>query len=364
MIQKLIGLSLAFLLLCNENLIAQKIQVSYLGGRIKKHKEELFYTTPPYSQGGEISFFNKTNKSADWEKYWGYPDVELAAYAINLGDNQVLGNAYGVMPAIHFKARKSKPIKLRFSIGGGIAYLTKKYDYESNPLNNAIGSHFNNGTRFGVGLDYKNYSLTGNLYHFSNGSSATPNSGINLFLAKLSYRFKVGKNSKSTIEYQKEEFKSKSYKKWGLDLYGVRGFNQFVTPGGPTYGIYAVSLGVYKSISPFIRLHGALEYEYNETLYKFFINDFYTEAEARKIAYNSIFSIGTELFFGNIGFRPKIGIYLPYPTIERGAPFYIKLETHYYPLGPQAKFSPYIGVALKSHYAVAQYISVQSGFNF
>ena len=355
---------IAFFVFCFSKAEAQQIQISYLGGRIKKHKKELFYSTPAYSQGIEISFFKKKNLDSGWEKYWGYPDIEIAGYGIQMGDNEVLGNAYGLMPAVHFKARQSKKINLLFSIGGGIAYLTKKYDYVQNPLNNAIGSNFNNGSRFGVGLSYKNYALIGNLYHFSNGSSATPNSGINFFMAKLAYRFNLKEENKPIIEYKRKANEKPRIKNWGFDLHAVRGFNQYVTPGGPTYGIYALSLGAYKAMGPFMRLHAAFEYEFNETLYKFYINDFYTIEEARGLAYNSVFSLGAELFFGHIGFRPKLGFYLPYPTIERGAPFYIKLETHYYPLGPNARVSPYVGVALKSHFAVAQYVSVQTGINF
>jgi hypothetical protein len=346
------------------NLQAQQVQISYIGGQVKKHKEGLFYTTPAYTSGVELSIFKKPNKKSRWENYWGHPDIELSAYGIRFGDDDVLGYAIGVLPAVDFKARKGKKLQLRFSIGGGLAYLNKKYDYAENPLNNAIGSHFNNGTRLGFGITYLNLSLMGNLYHFSNGSSATPNSGINVIAAKLAYRFHLKTPKEDIIEYKRKLDEIKPYKKWGLDIMGVRGFNQFNVDGGPTYGIYSLSLGGYKAFGPFVRLHMGLEYEYNETLYKFFINDFHTEKEARGYAYNSIGYIGAEMFLGRIGLKGKLGFYLPYPTIEKGDPLYIKLESHYYPLGQNAKISPYIGVALKSHYAVAQYIAIQGGVNF
>ena len=46
---------------------AQQIQISYLGGKVKKHKEDLFYTTPAYTHGLELSIFKKPNKKENFQ---------------------------------------------------------------------------------------------------------------------------------------------------------------------------------------------------------------------------------------------------------------------------------------------------------
>ncbi len=349
---------------------SQEIRVSYLSGQIRKHSLNLKYDTPKYSSGVELSYLINTRGDKGWDAYWGKPIIDMSAIGINFGNNDVLGTAYGVVPSLQFNLINRPDTKLGLSFGAGGSYLTKKYNYTYNPLNNAIGSHLNNTTRFRLVLRHKNFSLGGNLYHFSNGSTYTPNSGINVVVANISYQFGTNKKSNNIIEYQRKDFaeeaksKSEKHKNWGLDIMYVNGFNQTSVPSGPSYNIRSISLGGYKSLGPYIRLHFGLEYEYNETIYNFYLNDFSTKKEAHDLAYNAVFYFGCELFFGNIGFRPKLGYYLPYPIPEAGDPFYIKLETHYYPLGRNKKISPYIGMALKSHYAVAQYASIEGGINF
>lgn len=352
------------------NLDAQDLRISYLGGQIRKHSPTLKYQTPTYSSGIEVSYLIHTTDQKRWQTYWKKPTIDLSAVCIDFGDNQVLGSAYGIIPNIQFYPIRGNRFKLALSFGAGGAYLSRKFDFNTNPLNNAIGSHLNNITRFRLLFIYDRFSIGGNLYHFSNGSSYTPNSGINVLLANISYRFNsIKAQPNKTIEYQRKIFKNntnreREYKRWGLDIMYVNGFNQAAVPGGPSYDIRSFSLGLYKSLGPFMRLHYGLEYEYNETLYNFFVNDFSTEQEARDLAYNSVLYVGCEFFFGNIGFKPKLGYYLPYPIPESGDPFYIKLETHYYPFGHDRRPSPYIGMALKSHFAVAQYASIQGGVNF
>lgn len=353
----------AFLLLLLNSIWAQDIQVSFLRGSIAKHTKNLKFDPDESLNGIEVSALYKTPGDVRWHGYWGFPQIDVSGFAIDLGDSDVLGNSYGAVAGLHFDIINAGKLRFALGLATGVSYHNRRFDLIDNPTNNAIGSHFNNSTRFRATLGYGRLSLGANLYHFSNGSVATPNLGINALMLNLGYALSLPK-SVGVIEYKKQKYKREVFKHWGLDLQLVNGWTQVNTPRGPTYSVRSISLGFYKSIGPFIRMHGGLEYEYNDAIYNSLINDFQTEERARDIAYNSVVYVACELFFGNIGFRPKIGYYLPYPIEVEGTPFYIKLATHYYPIGRNKRISPYIGVALKTHVEIAQYISIQGGINF
>ena len=144
---------------------------------------------------------------------------------------------------------------------------------------------------------------------------------------------------------------------------GLWGFTQFKTPGGPTYRITSFSIGGYYGVLPFVRFHLGFEYEYNHALFKFFINDFYPLEKAKERSFSSGLYASGEFFIGNLSIQPTLGFYLPYPIPKKGIKYYIKVQTHYFPLGRNKKISPYFGFSLKAHAANAQYASLDLGIN-
>ena len=103
---------------------------------------------------------------------------------MHFGNDSILGKAMGIIPSIKFELLKINKVYFDFQIGFGAAYLNKKYDKISNPLNNAIGSHWNNITQFAVAMErqvYKDCHITvgAHFTHFSNARTASPNAGIN-----------------------------------------------------------------------------------------------------------------------------------------------------------------------------------------
>jgi hypothetical protein len=67
-----------------------------------------------------------------------------------------------------------------YSFAAGVGYVSQPFDAVSNPLNNAIGSHFNGMMRLQLGYCGKKMSAHVGMLHFSNAYWRSPNLGINL----------------------------------------------------------------------------------------------------------------------------------------------------------------------------------------
>lgn len=345
------------------SIAAQGITVSPFAGQIKKHKEDLLYNTPEMSYGIGVKYTFDLPDSP-WQHYWARPELSLSTYYLDFGDEEVLGRSISIMPEMAFSALSSPNWKVQAGMGIGIGYLTRKYDILSNPTNNAIGSNINNATKIFLQMNYQltdrhSIGVGGNLFHFSNGLTKSPNSGINVFALEANYRYTLGPQRQ--VEEAPLPKNYPDYKRCGIDILYGNGFTQNETPGGPTYRVTFVGVQGYRYLSSYIRLLTGIEYEYNDFRYEFSRNDFLTRKESLKRAQNLIWTVGGEFFFGKYAGRTSIGYYLGYPNSELGESVYFKLSSQYYFLGRERTVNPYIGLLLKSHFASAEYIALQFG---
>ncbi len=334
---------------------AQQWTVSYLGGRIKKHSDNLRYTSPGYAQGVEVSA--KWISHSNWFQYFDVPYIDITSFVLDFG-SPTLGRAAGIMPGLHFNTSIAK-VPIRTSLLWGLGYASKSYDYTNNASNNALGSAWNNAVRIRTSIELRPVSLGINLYHFSNGGVVSPNLGINLFMLNASYA--LGGELRKGRSKEFFESRDSMHRKWGIHMEFTHGLHQSAVPGGPTYAIRSLSLGSYYAKSTYFRFLGGFEMEYNDAVYAFFINDFTEEKKSKSLARELAIYLGSEFCFGNIAFVPKWGLYLPVFEHVDDRIHYFKLETIYYPLGRKYKASPYIGLAMKSHKAVAQYMGLVLG---
>jgi len=343
---------------------------AYTMAKVVKHSPRNTYTVPSLSQFGEIKFTHKSRGLGnDWQSYWTNPNISLHVLYLHFGDDAVLGEAIGLFPSIGFSLLENKSSKFYFTFGAGIAYLTKKYNKISNPINNAIGSHLNNVSR--LSIDYQ-YCFNQKIYlqpsiqltHFSNAKTNNPNSGINLVGLSMGLGVLLDEKISSNMVID-TMIKSKKGK-WGGDVLLGYGVSEYAHPGGPKQPNYFINLGAYRYLSDYIKFHVGLDYDYSESVFQFYYHDFDSKSDARKKATNTAFYFAPELLFGRVGLRFQTGIYLPYPNLQQDdlTAFYFKLGANTY-FGPEEwRARPYIGILLKSHIAVAQYLGFVSGVSF
>lgn len=138
----------------------------------------------------ELSFQRSTFGRQKWEALYSYPLIGFSFFYSDMGGFKELGNAYALYPFINFPLNQDLDNRLTFRLGVGLGYLTNKFDPVYNHKNFAIGSHLN--AAVSMFFDYRRtinqrftFIAAAGLTHFSNGSSKTPNYGLNMVSAAV-----------------------------------------------------------------------------------------------------------------------------------------------------------------------------------
>lgn len=334
-------------------------------GKVLRHKEGLLFDTPPLSKAFSLYLNKPTNGNKAWHKFWGYPSFEGVLFVLDFGDPNVLGRAVGLAPGLKFTLKEIGRATLSLHYATGIAYLSKPFDPESNPNNNAIGSKWNNYSRLRIGVDFPvsstvGFNISSSFNHFSNGLSSSPNSGLNVYGINAGLSFLLGKPLERNDEPQAFD-----YRKWGISAMLGMGVSEHSNYGGPNFPIYFVGGGGYWRYHKFLKLHAGLEYEFSTKQYEFLLSIFEPAEMARKSATRNIAYVANELLFGDISMRTQLGFYTNRAAIQSNQAFYIKAITMYHPaLKITGDAKPFVAIMLKSHFAVAEYIGFAVGVDF
>jgi hypothetical protein len=344
------------------------LSLSYSPSFVFKHKKELTFEIPNYGYQSSLKYTKSLRSSKNgYEEYWGFPNFTLELSFTDFGDRAVLGHALAINPGVQFYLKRFDKSAIKLNFMTGVGYLDKIYSPISNITNNAISSHFNNNTKFELSLELPKFSslsfdfLLG-FSHFSNGKTKLPNSGVNYYYTGLQYNFNRDKES----DYKKDENNSEeiSLKPWTFDLFYGLGWSTSENVGGPQYASYLLGGQIHYRLSNFINLVLGGEREFHGPSYYYFLRDFIDKDEANNRAVKYIVTIGSEMFFGKMGLKYLIGYYLPKEYTINNQAIFFRLQTNYYPIGNENKLNPYLGIALKSHYGVADYISYNIGLKF
>jgi len=347
------------------------VGISYSPSKFIRHSKKSTFESPTSSYFWKTHYSHKVSGAEGWHQYWKRPTISYNALYFHISDDRVLGSAFGAFPSMQFDIFAVHKTKFYFHFGTGLAYISKKYDKLTNPTNNAIGSHWNNITQLGFAIDqivYKNLSVSvgTHLTHFSNARTSSPNAGINMVGYTLTLHQKLGESPiKDSPILAIEKDTTMTAKKWGGELLLGYGISEAADIGGPKYGTYFVNVGGSYALSPYWKIIVGGEYEYSQGVFQFLYQDFIPYDEAKEKATNTAAYLATDLTFGKLAFRVQSGYYLPFPTLsEINTPFYFKINFNVYPFPNHWTFRPYIGVLLKSHLEVAQYMGIVTGVSF
>lgn len=176
-------------------------------GYIIWHHKSMRYLSKSHFPLFEGNIAIQTNGKNQWEQYSRYPIKGIKLLYIDLGNPDVLGKAFSIMPYLSFPLAKGKRLSFNFRFAMGMAYITKCFDRTANYTNTAIGSHLNAAVDLNFELRAKlcnSLSLTGGVgfTHFSNGAIKSPNLGLNIPAIYLGLAYKP---SKKPIEYIKHD---------------------------------------------------------------------------------------------------------------------------------------------------------------
>ena len=174
------------------------LTLSSKGGSLLAHRPHMAHLVNKNAYGFDLSLSKQQIEYSREANRHKFPLNGLTIEFRNFGNDKVLGHAFAIHQYQSFNVFQTKKnLCLNFQMGGGIGYLTKFYDKEDNPTNNAIGSRINAKVSFKLELnkyfDKIHLGFGTELSHFSNGAIQLPNLGLN----NLSAYVNVGYNLSS-----------------------------------------------------------------------------------------------------------------------------------------------------------------------
>lgn len=328
--------------------------VTYHYGFIAPHKPVVNEIVKGHTQILEISIYKNTLGERQWEQYFRNPKVGVSAMFINTGNDESLGKAYGIFPFVEMHLNKWK-VNWNIRAGYGLGYIEKPFDRVDNYKNLAIGSTYNALIFVNSLWNYKfskNFegSLGVSLTHFSNGSLKRPNLGINIFSLNGGINYNFG-NVKAIIPFNNEN-KDKVWNKYLILNGGVKEISPI---GGEKYFVSTLSYQMIKTTSNKSGFGFAADAFYNSSLEQLMINDNNSDASA-----DDNFRLGLaglyRLSLGKMEMLFQTGWYL-YSPYKGNGNLYTRLNSRYF---VSDKF--FVNLALKTHYAVADFIEYGIGY--
>ncbi|MCK5846983.1 MAG: acyloxyacyl hydrolase [Bacteroidales bacterium] len=219
-----------------------------------------------------------------WEQILGYPIYGMGFYNAHFYNSDPLGSPAAIYLFINAPIKRWDRFSIKWELAAGLSYGFHPHDSVENPDNNVIGSKKNVYFHGKVIAEYKinerwDFGLGGGFNHFSNGSTQTPNLGINLVGITLNarYNFNAVKSLTKNIDpnYQPQirpDFVPKKIPKTKtqheLSIYYAAGGKATTTQytDGPIYFISALSADYHYKYYHIAQIGFGFDYFYEAAL--------------------------------------------------------------------------------------------------
>ena len=350
--------------------VSNQLEFGVSSGRVIRHNTKFKPKINGPSFLYQLSWVRHRSDSLAWRKAANFPKVGLTLIVADCAPNDVFGYGIGVSPFIDFTLRQQPKSRVDLRLGTGLACFTNAYDPITNPDNNVIGSHLN--TIFHLGIHHQwmvNSRLSlgqgVDLIHFSNARSTSPNLGINALAAKLSVRYTIAdKSSRDTLTLpNRSRYANEDFRPHSLSLrYGLGLTDRFV--GGPVRPIHSSILQYMYSTGPLHSIGCGVKHSWDmgelEAL------NFLNQGEASikpGLASNASVFVADAWRFGSMGLELALGAYI-YDRSMTYDRLWFKIGIQGFIGGIKRVMQGIAGCHMKSHYAVAEYVELQSGIQF
>lgn len=360
-----------FLLWGSPFLCAQQyaLETSYqFGTNIPIHPR--YPTIQTYSHTGEITLLQHTQAKRIWSILYKQPTVAYSFAYQTLGNEEILGNAFYVVPSLDFKIFEIGRLDMRARVGWGVGLITKQYDSFRNRENIVIGSPINACVSLRALFRYRiletlHVQLGAGITHYSNGGFTNPNLGINIPFVQVGLQYSFRKPALSdrlsreligTLPSLNQSIRP--FIQIGL------GLTEVASTRGPKYPIFSIALGVSRLMARISKLSFSVEYLYNTAPYAFDRQN--AAVDLKHLNYARFATLLThELLFGHWGFVTGIGIYVNKHRYQRslivskvGFNFYLK---NYF---KKMKHQLWAGCHVRAYAGEAEFVEVILGYNW
>lgn len=311
------------------------------------------------TRGIELNFSQHDHSKTEWTKYYKGAVRGVSFKFHDFGNTDELGQGYTIFGHTSFPIIQGPKFGfLDFRLGTGLSYVTKSYDTETNPKNNAIGSHWNGYVNllfnwnkhfrywhFGAGLEFS---------HYSNSAMKVPNLGLNL----PSFNLNLGFNIEERIAYT--DIDGSEYSNYedvmGDAVYLIafasakqNVIKQHEPVSRPVFALQ----GLYdKSIGKRWKLNTSLDLIYNGANRHYYDTSDYSIGETVQVG---VF-VGASIHFYKAEFGAGMGVYVWSPVKPFGL-FYHRLGFRYHFTNNLVAV-----LGIKSHFAIADYLEFGIGY--
>ena len=299
----------------------------------------------------ELLLTRQTNGEKDWHSFIKYPEVGIVIKALDFNNTEVLGHSLGALPFLNIKLGSYNKFNTSIRIGVGLAYLSKKYNQLSNPLNVAISSSLNLIGDMNLTIGYPiteriiiNVNL--NALHLSNGSIKKPNYGLNIVGGGIGVNYTFNKPN-SVNPKTSEQTPTKSV--YWFSIAG--GFKEVGNAGGPLYYPITSQFSYIKPLYHYIQLGASIDLIYDKSA-RFHIRKAGNTYNPPKDDFSAGVSSRIQISLHKTYFYGEMGIYLYKPN-PRFPIIYQRLGFNY-----QLSRFLYYFMALKTHGNTADHIDI------
>jgi hypothetical protein len=359
----------------------------YMIGKIIPMSNNSVFPKTGFQQVFALSYGFTNNDTTKWGKFYHQPEAGFMFLYSNLGNNDILGHQFGLLPFINFKVfnKLKTPFNLRFA--GGASYFTNRFDSISNPTNEVIGAQFtwdvkiflfktlyrNNGFCLQMGAGFS---------HESNGHTRLPNLGINSPMFTLSGKFYDKKEDNYTT-FNRVKRGNVSEKHYYFTLRQGIGLHEQDETEGPKMGVlkpvYASSMSGAILFNKHIKLRAGFTYRFYEQFYDHIIDSNVVSLldNPTQNASNISFFVGNEFLMSHVSIDAELGInlYKPFyrqfnPSTQTGVVLQKTLLTR---IGANLylnntnklpKHNVFIGAHIKANMAKADYTEFTLGYTY
>ncbi len=329
-------------------------------GFIVKHTGKLEGLTETFPWGMEVDVNWQLMSEESWQYCFCYPRTGISFFYTNFANPEVLGSSFALYPFVEPAINGEKKLHATIRFGMGPTFLNNVFDSVDNPDNKFYSSliSFIVHASFGV-----NYVINDRIYlrasagfnHISNGGIKNPNLGINFPTASIGLEYNF-----NPLPYV-DRTKDKSIK---LIHYNQRiDFTIFATgktavKGQERYPVYGICSGWSYVAGRQNALSLSAEFTVDLADRKEITkNNLMENGEFIDHKYFALLA-GHELILGRFNFYQQLGVYL-YSPYKRRDPVYQRYGLNFYLI---KKF--FIGINIKAHRQVADFLDVRAGVSF
>ncbi|MDQ3051052.1 MAG: acyloxyacyl hydrolase [Bacteroidota bacterium] len=209
-------------------------------GFLVAHRPLIIPLQQGHIRGLESNFKIRPDGSKNWHHTYGFPEMGISLSVWDLGNQNQLGKAVTLMPYLDFPLARGRHTSLELKFGWGLGYVEKIFDADKNYKNVALGSHLNYGLKLQPRIkvrinDHLGFNGGLSITHFSNGSMATPNLGLNLLTVTGGFIYKIGEK-----QLLRKKMVASFEKSSRLTFFGAASLKQVYPADGKNY--YAVTV--------------------------------------------------------------------------------------------------------------------------